>query len=347
MIRNNGRPAGNRAAKKSISEGFSSTSSLPVATNNASRATRGWKWKHFDVDELPDHPALAKPTTYKGYMQRLCLKFIHDLHEATGDLPTNNRFIFYEIEQAGLVHKPASNGDRYGDQMAGPSYQNVINAVMQLRELEVIPWRYIVDETRTLYNWQHAPSVAVYVKEAVNRARINPWPGEPPLLLVESRSLAGVLRKVAADYLAPLAATNGQVGGFLHTDIVPILRRNDRPVLYMGDSDIAGHLIEANTKSVLERKAMRPIDWTRIAITQDQIEERGLEPIVKVDQRYGNKQPHEAFETEALGQGTIEQIVRRTLDQLLPEPLERVLEKEDEQREQVAEVLDELTEDEW
>src|SRR3954447_26006064 len=34
MIRNNGRPAGNRAAKKSISGGFNSHTSLPPGTNS-------------------------------------------------------------------------------------------------------------------------------------------------------------------------------------------------------------------------------------------------------------------------------------------------------------------------
>ena len=50
-------------------------------------------------------------------------------------------------------------------------------------------------------------------------------------MLVESRSLGRVLRAMTSEYLCSIAATNGQVGGFLHTEVAPILQRNDRVVL--------------------------------------------------------------------------------------------------------------------
>ena len=104
-----------------------------------------------------------------------------------------------------------------------------------------------------------------------------------------------------------------------------------------------GHQIEANTRSVLERAAGRWLDrasWSRVAITDDQIAERGLTPVWKVDNRYRPARDHEAWEAEALGQGTIQQLVRDALDALLPEPLDDVLEREAEQRVRVAELLD-------
>lgn len=94
-------------------------------------------------------------------------------------------------------------------------------------------------------------------------------------MLVESRSLGGVLRAMTSEYLCSIAATNGQVGGFLHREVAPILQRNDRVVLYFRDFDLQGHQIEANTRRVLEHKARRRIDWNRIAITEEQIAQRG------------------------------------------------------------------------
>jgi hypothetical protein len=35
--------------------------------------------------------------------------------------------------------------------------------------------------------------------------------------------LGGVLRAMTGKYLCSIAATNGQVGGFLHTEVAPIL----------------------------------------------------------------------------------------------------------------------------
>jgi len=105
------------------------------------------------------------------------------------------------------------------------------------------------------------------------------------LILTESRSLAGVLRSIAYQYLCAIAATNGQAGGFLVTTIAPILADNLRPVLYLGDLDHQGGQIEANTRHVLERCSRRELDWTRLAITQEQADRIG-DPVLKADKRY-------------------------------------------------------------
>jgi hypothetical protein len=36
-----------------------------------------------------------------------------------------------------------------------------------------------------------------------------------------------------------MSTANGQLGGFLHTNVVPILAGYDRPDLYVGDLDLA------------------------------------------------------------------------------------------------------------
>src|SRR5215210_8368138 len=81
-----------------------------------------------------------------------------------------------------------------------------------------------------------------YVENSLPYARIDLWGGDPPpLILCESRSLAGVLRDIARDYLCPIAATNGQAGGFLHTEIAPLVAEpGGRRVLYLGDLDLSG-----------------------------------------------------------------------------------------------------------
>jgi hypothetical protein len=84
-------------------------------------------------------------------------------------------------------------------------------------------------------------------------AQLDPWAGDEPLILTESRSLAGVLRNLASQYAVRIASTSGQCGGFLHTDIAPILHPYHQ-VLYLGDWDLCGNLIEANSRRVLERK---------------------------------------------------------------------------------------------
>jgi len=114
-----------------------------------------------------------------------------------------------EGEVVGIVAKPkplGASGRR--------SDQDMIDALTQLREKGLVPWDWIEDETRTLDEWQIAPTVAEYVTGAVAYATIDRWNGQPaPLILCESRSLTGVLRGLAALYACPLASTNGQTRG--------------------------------------------------------------------------------------------------------------------------------------
>lgn len=261
---------------------------------------------------------------------------IHGLlleHEQRGELSTNGRFIFYEAEQRGLTAK-LPQGRRRAVRALGEQGlvggQDVIDALFWLRDQGIVPWWWIEDETRTLHDWRHASSVADYLAETVELTRINPWPGLPPLILCESRSLAGVLRRLGGEYLCPVAATNGQVGGFLRTDVASVLEDNDRDVLYLGDlePDGPGEQIERNTRHVLERIVGREIAWERVAITEAQVAERGIEPVEKLDRRYKPARPYEGWETEALGQGTVERLVREALDALLPVPLDDVRERE-------------------
>jgi hypothetical protein len=75
-----------------------------------------------------------------------------------------------------------------------------------------------------------------------------------------------------------------------------------------------------------------PLDWTRVALTEQQVKHYTLSVVQKYDGVL--KQSFDAVEVEALGQGTVTGIVRAALDALLPEPLEDVQVREDEQKEE-------------
>jgi hypothetical protein len=150
-----------------------------------------------------------------------------------------------------------------------------------------------------------------------------------------------VLDEMCGDYRIMVAPTNGQVGGFLRTDVVPVLRSRHR-VLYVGDLDLSGGLIEENTRADLER-AVGPLRWERIALTDEQADQYLLRAlaITKTDRRFKDGAGvHQAIETEALSQGTIVGILRDRLDELLPEPLDDVLEREERQRAEVRRLLE-------
>jgi hypothetical protein len=148
----------------------------------------------------------------------------------------------------------------------------------------------------------------------------------------------GRVRAVASEHRVRIASTNGQVGGFLHTEVAPLLQPGDT-VGYLGDYDLAGGQIEANTRRVLERKIDGELNWTRIALTAQQVKQYDLPRIAKRDKRYGDGHPHEAVETEAIGQGLLIEILQVWLEARLPESLVHVQEREARQRARLEKIL--------
>ena len=293
------------------------------------------------------HKLLSLPHTKAGQLQRACLDLLRE-HKRKGDVPTNGRFLFYELEQRGVVPKKYEGiNPATGKKWARTPLQDVSVASMHLREHGLVPWHWIEDKTRTVDGWHCADSVPDYLMDAIDRARINPWGDElPPLIICESRATKGVLRSLAYEYLVKITATGGQCGGFIVTDIVPLLTGNNRRVLYIGDNELRGpgDQIEQNTKRYIEKHAGRTFGdrWTKIALTEAQVmASLRLQrlAITKLDKRYKPAKEYEAIECEALGQGVLVRIIRKHLDGLLPEPLADVREREQAQRAKVRAAL--------
>jgi hypothetical protein len=283
---------------------------------------------------------LSKPYSKAGRLQRHCLNLLAE-HRRDGAIPTSGRFLFYELVSRGVVPKDHYR-DENGNKKSRTPAQDVADALWYLRKkAPIVPMDWIVDETRDLDSWQYAPSVYKYVEDTLPFARIDLWEGAPPpLIICESRSLAGVLRRIARDYLCPIAATNGQVGGFLHTTVGPLVEEGGgtRRVLYFGDLDLSGGHIEENTRNELSEYG--ELDWQRLAITHVQVREHDLVPVMKTDRRFRPPKKFPAVETEALRQREIQRILTERLDAELPESLPVVLEREEQQRVAVRERLD-------
>ena len=262
-------------------------------------------------------------------------------HEADPDgLPTTGRFLFYELEQQGDATKPDPTDTRPNRRRSmgwPPGSQDITDGLTRLRDRGDIPWEAIADTERSLLVWDHARSVADYVRERLDEATINPWGGPPPLILTESNGMAQVLRRVAAEHACPIGGTKGMTKGFLVTTVLPMLTGSGcRTVLYLGDLDRPGLQIEANSRRVLEDALGETLDWTRIGILREQT--TGLTPITKTDGRTGVSSP--GWEVEALGQSAVVTLVRDALTALLPEPLRHVHEREQAERDALREVLD-------
>jgi hypothetical protein len=217
-----------------------------------------------------------------------------------------------------------------------------------LRKLGLVPWWWILDETREVTTWRFAASVYEYVLDSVELARIDCWGGKPaPLILCEARATKGVLERITGEYLCPITATGGQSAGHIVNEIVPLLTGNERQVLYIGDCEVGGPAdqIEANTRRYIEQHTGRTFTaetWTRVALTIEQVNRRpSLRRLAidKLDKRCKPPRPYRAIECEAVGQVILERMLRARLDALLPEPLADVQVREERQRKKVRAAL--------
>lgn len=288
---------------------------------------------------------LSKPTSKKGTLQRQALALLLDW-QAAGELPASIRFAFYELEQRGVVSKdvlerPVGVKGRRPD-------QDLQEAFTHLRDSGVVPWTWIRDDRRSLAVWSYAPTVADYLAQRVDAFRIDLWDAQPaPIILCESAAVAGVLSDLAGRYLCPISGLSGMTNGFLRTVVAPHIERGAPDVLtrivYIGDHDFSGGHIEASTRNILADALAGPaLDWERLALTDAQLDEHDLRRLTIQKHDGRTKKVHPAVETEALGQTLIREIVRDRLDALLPEPLDDVLEREEDQRREMRALLERL-----
>ena len=142
-------------------------------------------------------------------------------HERDGALPTSARFLFYELVQLGVISKERT-GSRRPD-------QDMIEALTNLRQSGQVPWNWIADETRSLDDYTGSPTIKDWMLAVLPQARLDPLAGEAPLILTESRSLAGVLRGLAKEHCVQIAPTNGQCAGFLRKEEYQVTSWNRPP----------------------------------------------------------------------------------------------------------------------
>jgi hypothetical protein len=136
----------------------------------------------------------------------------------------------------------------------------------------------------------------------------------------------------------PIIGTGGAKHGVLHTDVIPDLVEGQR-VIYCGDLNKSGKDIEASTRWIIEQET-GPLQWERLLLTPEQVREHRLLPKEEIDHRFADGgRVALNYEAEALGQPRILQMLRDRLDALMPEPLEHVRVREQQQRRDVARLL--------
>jgi hypothetical protein len=279
---------------------------------------------------------LSPPNTKIGMLQRLAWDHLKN-KDSNDEIPTSIRFVFYELEQASHLSKRTIRLDgRPGKRKPA---DDLTEAITNLRNLDLVPWESLVDESRHVHRNPCWDTVADCMASMVDVATLDRFPGVPrPVILCESRGIGGILaRGVADEYCVNVVPCGGQTNGFLRTKAAPYLQGDVVP-LYVGDFDLAGGDIEDNAKSVLEQALGHKLEsWERLMLTGKQckkLQRDGVEPVEKTDNRFKPARKYLAYEAEALGQNVVMDIIRKRLEAMAPEPLEAVLEREEEERQE-------------
>ena len=238
------------------------------------------------------------------------------------DHPQSVRHCFYRMTDTRLkVNVEKDDG----------GYRRVQRRLHDLREGGGVPFDWVTDSTRRGFHVQTFSGGADFLRRVTGLYRANIWAGVGTHveIWVESRSIGGVLEADCRELAVSLYPTAGFSSDSLiyeaARDHVAYQDETARgAILYVGDHDPAGVLIDQDA----ERKLRRHIDrlggdpnwlhFERLAITPAQIVEHDLptKPRKPGDRR--RPDVVETVEAEAMPAGELRRLVRSSVESYLP-----------------------------
>ncbi len=233
------------------------------------------------------------------------------------DHPQSVRHVFYRMTDPRLA-EPVEKSDR--------GYRHVQQRCVELRRNGAMPYGWISDASRRGYFTPTYANGADFITRMSSYYRADLWAESEVHVEVwaESRSIAGVIQ----DDCEELAVSLYPCGGFssitfAHEAATYINQSisKDVVVLYVGDYDPAGVLIDRSLEAELRQHLNDDIEMTfqRLAITEKQIEEYDLptKPRKEGDRRALHVKA--TVEAEAMPARDLRGILRGSIEAWLPE----------------------------
>jgi len=224
----------------------------------AAARAQGWE------PRLPPEDYEAIAATAGCYAKTLPLVFvIVDVLEAMH--PLGVRGLLYQLLSAGWI---PSTADKY--------YQQVDRLTVKLREREVIPFEYIVDELRVRLKPSSWSDLRDYGETVRDGYRKNFWEHLPVYVevFVEKQAMAAVLQVVTDDYDVALNPIRGMSSLSALHRVGMLWREIDKPICayYLGDHDPSGLQIELVAREKLAQYSVREVAWERLGVLPEDFE---------------------------------------------------------------------------
>ena len=230
------------------------------------------------------------------------------------DHPQSVRHVFYRMTDPRLP-EPVEKTDH--------GYQRVQRRCLALRRAGRIPYPWISDSTRRGFHVATFAGPGEFIRRYAGLYRTQLWTANLPHVEVwcESRSLAGVLVDTCRELAVSLYPSGGFTSATLAYEAAREIdrRKRDRAVvLYVGDFDPAGVLIDQSIETELRSHLATPLEFHRLAVNEHQIAELDLptKPRKATDRR--RLDIAETVEAEAIPAGVMRAMVREAVESYLP-----------------------------
>lgn len=243
---------------------------------------------------------------------------IQALEDALVDLaaehqPATVRGIFYQAVSAGLIDKTEAE------------YKNTVcRLLLRLRRDGRIPYYWIVDGTRIRRQGMAYRDLDHALRGIHASYRRDLWLTQPDYVEVwcEKDTLSGQLFEVTNDYCVPLMVARGfSSETFLWSAAEEIVEIGKPTFIYhFGDLDPSGvaaaHAIRDRLVDMVDGAV--PIEFTRVAVTEDQVVELGLptRPTKRSDSRAKNW-TGDSVEVDAIPTRVLQTLCRDVIEQHL------------------------------
>lgn len=233
------------------------------------------------------------------------------------DYPQSIRHVYYQMTNPRLL-EPVEKSNH--------GYRHVQERLKKMRLSGVIPYGWIADSTRRGYHVNTYDDAADFIDRVAGLYRADLWSKSDHYVEVwcESRSIAGTIQETCKE----LAVSLYPAGGFSSltllyeaaTAINEFHRGRPVEIIYIGDYDPAGVLIDKNIESTLRKHLDLDIEMTfhRIAITSAQIAEYDLPTKTRNTNDRRVLELTRTVEAEAMPANIMRKLLREKVESFLP-----------------------------
>lgn len=222
--------------------------------------------------------------------------------------PATVRQCYYQLVSRGAIAKTEA------------AYKTVVRLLTVMRRAGEVPFDWIADNTR----WQRKPrtysGLSQLLSDTARLYRRSVWSTQAVYCeaWIEKDALAGVFIDVTAEYDVPLMVCRGYPSvTYLHAaaEVIAAVRKPTH-IYYFGDRDPSGIDIPRKVEADLREFAPKAeIHFTRVAVTEQQIEEMNLptRPTKGTDSR-ARKFEGASVELDAIPPDDLRRLVRECIE---------------------------------